>query len=58
MGPLVGLDLGQVREGALADLLVVDGDPTADITVLQRPELRRAVMKAGRFAYVNPERYP
>jgi len=57
-GPLVGLDVGEVREGALADLLVVDGDPTADITVLQRPECRRAVVKDGVFAYVNPRIYP
>ncbi len=58
MGPLVGLDLGQVREGFLADLLIVDGDPTDDITVLQRPDLRRAVMKDGRFVWLDPERYP
>jgi imidazolonepropionase-like amidohydrolase len=56
--PLVGLDVGEIRAGALADLLVVDGDPTDDITVLQRPELRRAVIKDGKFAYVNPEDYP
>ena len=58
MAPLVGLDVGEVREGVLADLLVVDGDPTADITVLQQPERRRAVVKDGAFAYVNPEDYP
>jgi imidazolonepropionase-like amidohydrolase len=58
MGPAGRLDIGQVREGYLADLVVVDGDPTADITVLQRPELRRAVIKDGAFAYVNPEVYP
>jgi imidazolonepropionase-like amidohydrolase len=58
MGAVSGLDIGQVHEGALADLLVVDGDPTTDITVLQRPELRRAVLKDGRFAYVNPAIYP
>ena len=57
-GQLVGLDVGQVREGFLADLVIVDGDPTADITVLQQPGRRRAVIKDGRFAYLNPEVYP
>ena len=56
--PVVGLDIGEIREGALADLVVVDGDPTADITVLQQPDRRRAVMKDGEFAYVNPGDYP
>ena len=28
-------ELGLVREGYLADLLVIDGDPLADIAVLQ-----------------------
>ncbi|HSA52624.1 MAG TPA: amidohydrolase family protein, partial [Yinghuangia sp.] len=58
MGPLAGLDTGEIRPGALADLLVVDGDPTEDITLLQQPGRRRAVLKDGRFAYVNPELYP
>jgi imidazolonepropionase-like amidohydrolase len=58
MGDVVGLQVGQVREGYLADLVVVDGDPTADVTVLQRPEARRAVIKDGAFAYVNPSLYP
>lgn len=58
MGPLVGLDVGQVRAGYLADLLIVDGDPLADITVLQDPDRRRTVLKGGRFAYVNPRMFP
>ncbi len=57
-GPLVGLDIGQVRDGYLADLLVLDGDPTADITLLQRADCRRAVIKDGRFVSVNPELFP
>ncbi|MFB4309721.1 amidohydrolase family protein [Actinomadura sp. GTD37] len=58
MGHVAGLDIGQVREGFLADLVVVDGDPAADVTVLQRPDLRRAVIKDGKFAHVNPGVYP
>ena len=30
--------LGVVEEDALADLLVVDGDPIADIALLEKPE--------------------
>jgi imidazolonepropionase-like amidohydrolase len=56
--PLVGLDVGEIRAGGLADLLVVDGDPTADITVLQEVGRRHAVIKDGAFQYVNPEVYP
>ncbi len=41
-------------EGNLADLVVVDGDPTEDIAVLQDPAKRRAVFKGGALAYVNP----
>jgi imidazolonepropionase-like amidohydrolase len=55
MGPLVNMPLGQVAEGYLADLLIVDADPSRDITVLQDASKRRAVMKDGRFVYLNPE---
>ncbi len=55
---LVGLDCGQIREGFLADLVIMDGDPTADITLLQEHEQRRAVMKGGVFAYVNEAVFP
>jgi imidazolonepropionase-like amidohydrolase len=58
LGPAAGLDTGEVREGFLADLLVVDADPASDVTVLQQAGLRRAVIKDGQFAYVNPEFYP
>ncbi|HUJ64028.1 MAG TPA: amidohydrolase family protein [Acidimicrobiales bacterium] len=55
---LVGLRVGQIRAGYLADILIVDGDPTEDITILQAAERRLAVMKDGQFAYVNPQLFP
>lgn len=50
-GQLMGMGdkLGQVRPGFLADLLLVDGDPVADVTVLQDRSRLRAIMKDGRF---------
>lgn len=39
--------LGAIRPGYLADLLVVDGDPLADIGILTRPEALLMVMKDG-----------
>jgi imidazolonepropionase-like amidohydrolase len=54
IGAAAGLPVGQVAERYLADLLIVDGDPTSDITILQDPAKRRAVIKDGAIAYVNP----
>jgi imidazolonepropionase-like amidohydrolase len=47
-------ELGQLKEGYLADLLLVDGDPLANIAVLQDPDRILAVMKDGQF-YKTPE---
>jgi imidazolonepropionase-like amidohydrolase len=44
-----GDDLGTVAPGKLADLLVVDGDPVADISVLADTSRILGVMKDGRF---------
>jgi imidazolonepropionase-like amidohydrolase len=42
--------LGVIEPGALADLIVVDGDPLADLTVLARPEKGlKAVIRDGAF---------
>jgi imidazolonepropionase-like amidohydrolase len=42
-------DLGRVEVGAIADLIVVEGDPLRDISVLARPETAlRLVVTAGR----------
>ena len=43
----MGDQLGTVETGKLADLLVVDGDPTVDITVLQDTDNLLAIMKGG-----------
>jgi imidazolonepropionase-like amidohydrolase len=43
-----GDDLGAVRPGFVADLLVVDGSPAEDITVLQDTDAIHAVLQAGR----------
>ena len=40
-------ELGVVKSGALADLLLVDGDPLADISVLQDRSALRMIMKDG-----------
>ncbi|WP_432033927.1 hypothetical protein [Streptomyces antibioticus] len=42
--------LGVIRPGAWADLLVVDGDPTSDITLLADPEANLSlIVKGGRI---------
>jgi imidazolonepropionase-like amidohydrolase len=40
-------ELGVVKAGALADLLLVDGDPLADIAILQDRAALRMIMKDG-----------
>jgi imidazolonepropionase-like amidohydrolase len=44
-----GSELGQVKPGYLADLLLVDGDPLGDIKRLQNPEALLAIMRDGRL---------
>ncbi len=48
-GELMRIDVGQVREGFLADLLLVDGDPLADVSMLQDRARLVAIMKDGVF---------
>ncbi len=45
-----GHELGAVKEGFLADLLLVDGDPLANLAILREPRRILAVMKDGVFA--------
>lgn len=54
-GQIMGMgdELGQLKEGFLADLLLVDGDPTANVAILQNKHHLKAIMKDGRF-HKNP----
>ncbi|KXV03532.1 amidohydrolase [Caballeronia megalochromosomata] len=45
----MGSELGQIREGFLADLLLVDGNPLDDIRILQDRAKLLAIMKDGTF---------
>ena len=45
----MGNELGMIKEGYLADLLLVDGDPVADVRILQDKSRILAIMKDGRF---------
>ena len=45
----MGSELGLIREGYLADLLLVDGDPLTDVRILQDKARLRAIMKDGKF---------
>ena len=40
----------EIREGWLADLLLVDGDPLANVSILQDKSKLLAIMKDGQFA--------
>jgi imidazolonepropionase-like amidohydrolase len=50
-GEIMGLghELGQVKPGYLADLLLVDGDPLTDIKRLQDRDALLAIMRDGRL---------
>lgn len=50
-GQIMGMgdELGMIREGYLADLLLVDGDPLTDVRILQDKSRIVAIMKDGTF---------
>jgi len=48
-GALMDMPLGLVREDHHADLLLVAGDPTQDVTILQDKANLLAIMKGGQF---------
>ncbi len=48
-GLAMGLGAGEICEGGLADLVLVDGDPTADATLVADQSKLRMVMKGGQI---------
>ncbi|MFN3457388.1 MAG: amidohydrolase family protein [Novosphingobium sp.] len=46
-GELMGLEVGRVKQGWLADLLLIDGDPTQDVSILQDKNRIAMIMKGG-----------
>ena len=48
-GELMDMDVGVIAPGKLADILLVTGDPTADVTILQDKRRIPVVMKDGAF---------
>lgn len=48
-GQLMGLDVGLVKAGYLADLLLIEGDPTQDVTVMQDTSRITMIMQGGRI---------
>jgi imidazolonepropionase-like amidohydrolase len=52
----MGKQLGYIREGCLADILLIDGDPLVDITILQDRARILSVMKDGVFHRAPPTR--
>jgi imidazolonepropionase-like amidohydrolase len=55
-GELMGMgdELGLVKPGYLADLLLVDGDPTSEVSILQDKNKLAIIMQSGRL-YKAPE---
>jgi imidazolonepropionase-like amidohydrolase len=51
---MMGGELGQLKDGFLADLLLLDGDPLSNLAILRDPAKLLAVMKDGVF-YKEPE---
>jgi len=48
-GQLMGLDVGLVKTGYLADLLLIEGDPTQDVTIMQDASRITMIMQGGRM---------
>ena len=55
-GQIMGMgdELGMIKPGYLADMLLVDGDPIANIRILQDKTRLLAIMKDGAFYKAPP----
>ena len=54
---MMGGELGQIKEGYLADMLLVDGNPLTDVSILQDADRLRGIMQDGSF-YKDPANHP
>jgi imidazolonepropionase-like amidohydrolase len=50
----MGHEAGQIKAGFYADLVILDGDPLADIRIFQDQDRILGVMKGGQFAKRDP----
>ena len=50
----MGQEAGQIKAGFYADLVILDGDPLADIRIFQDQDRILGVMKDGQFAKRDP----
>ena len=48
-GELMELEIGEIKPGYLADILLIDGDVTKDVRLLQNKDNLLAIMKGGKF---------
>jgi imidazolonepropionase-like amidohydrolase len=48
-GQLMDMPVGEIKAGCLADLLLVKGDPTQDVRILQSKTNLQVIMKGGQF---------
>ncbi len=46
-GELMDMPVGQIKQGYLADLLMIDGDPTADVSIMMDRSKFKMIMKGG-----------
>jgi imidazolonepropionase-like amidohydrolase len=48
-GQLMNMQVGEIKTGWLADLLLVDGDPTQDVRILQDKNNLKVIVKDGQI---------